>query len=191
MKNVVLLTIDILRKDVLGCYDNEIVLTPFIDALADKCIRFTRAYSTGPYTQSSFPGILTSSYYLDFGRQKMLSKKRVLISEVLKKEGIATAGFHSNPINPIEIELVEPLFPNGATAKALKDREEGLTLLSLKVTNLDEAMAEMKSRKIRLIEHSKHGKSRIVIYHPKDLHGVMIELIEYETEHPVIIEQKQ
>jgi arylsulfatase A-like enzyme len=97
MNNVILLTIDALRKDALGCYGNEGVLTPFIDSLQDKSIIFTKAQASGPYTQASFPGILTSSYYLEYGRKKMLSENRVLISEVLKKVGIATAGFHSNP----------------------------------------------------------------------------------------------
>jgi len=92
-----LLTIDTLRKDVLGCYGNKDKLTPFIDSLQDKCIKFTNAQSSGPYTQASFPGILTSSYYLEYGRQKKCSPKRILISEVLKKYGISTAGFHSNP----------------------------------------------------------------------------------------------
>ena len=97
MKNVILLTLDALRKDVLGCYKNKDGLTPFIDSLQNKCIKFTNAQSTGPYTQASFPGILTSSYYLEYGRQKKCSPKRSLISEVLKKSGITTAAFHSNP----------------------------------------------------------------------------------------------
>jgi len=97
LKNVILLTIDTLRKDVLGCYGNRSELSPFIDSIQNRCIRFTKAHSPGPYTQAAFPGILTSSYYLEYGRQKMLSEKRVLISEVLRKAGIATAGFHSNP----------------------------------------------------------------------------------------------
>jgi len=97
MKNVILLTIDTLRKDILGCYGNKNKLTPFIDSLQNKCIKFTNAQSTGPYTQASFPGILTSSYYLEYGRQKKCSPKRTLISEVLKKYKITTAAFHSNP----------------------------------------------------------------------------------------------
>jgi len=97
MKNVILLTIDALRKDVLGCYGNKDGLTPFIDSLQNKCIKFTNAQSSGPYTQASFPGILTSSYYLEYGRQKKCSPKRTLISEVLKKFGINTVAFHSNP----------------------------------------------------------------------------------------------
>jgi len=97
MRNVILLTVDTLRKDVVGCYGNKSGLTPFIDSLQDNCIRFTRAQSIGPYTQASFPGILTSSYYLEYERGKKLSLKRTLISEVLQKAGIVTAGFHSNP----------------------------------------------------------------------------------------------
>jgi len=92
-----LLTIDALRKDVVGCYGNQNGLTPFIDSLQDKCIRFTKGQSTGPYTQASFPGLLTSSYYLEYGRPKGLAPERTLISEPLQKAGIATAGFHSNP----------------------------------------------------------------------------------------------
>jgi len=97
MKNVILLTVDALRKDVLGCYGNKNGLTPFVDSLQDKCIRFTRGQASGPYTQASFPGILTSSYYLEYGKPKGLSPKRTLISEPLKQAGIATAAFHSNP----------------------------------------------------------------------------------------------
>ena len=97
MKNVILLTIDALRKDVLGCYGNESRLTPFIDSLQDKCIRFTKGQTTGPYTQASFPGLLTSSYYLEYGKPRGLASERTLISEPLQKAGIVTAGFHSNP----------------------------------------------------------------------------------------------
>jgi len=97
MKNIILLTVDTLRKDVLGCYGNKSGLTPFVDSLEDKCIRFTKAQSIGPYTQASFPGILTSSYYLEYGRAKKLSSKRILISEVLQETKITTAAFHSNP----------------------------------------------------------------------------------------------
>ena len=96
MNNVILLTIDTLRKDVLGCYGGGNP-TPFIDSIQNQCIRFNKAHSSGPYTQAAFPGILSSSYYLEYGRQKMLSGKRTLVSEVLQKAGIVTAGFHSNP----------------------------------------------------------------------------------------------
>jgi len=96
MKNVILLTIDTLRKDMLGIYGNQDGLTPFMDLLANKCIKFTRAQTVAPYTQASFPGILTSSYYFDYPVSQDLSPNRTLVSEVLSKADIATAGFHSN-----------------------------------------------------------------------------------------------
>ncbi len=97
MKNVVLLTIDTLRQDALGCYGNKKGLAPFIDSLQDKYIRFNKGQATGPYTQASFPGLLTSSYYLEYGKPKGFAPERTLISEPLQKAGIVTAAFHSNP----------------------------------------------------------------------------------------------
>ncbi len=97
MKNVVLLTIDTLRKDVLGCYGSQANLTPFLDSLAGNSMIFDRYMSAGPYTQASFPAILSSSYFLEYGNPKKLSDKRTLISEVVKKGGFSTAAFHSNP----------------------------------------------------------------------------------------------
>jgi len=62
MKNVILITLDATRKDALGCYGNTKNLTPFIDSMQNKSVVFTKGQSIGPYTQASFPGILTSSY---------------------------------------------------------------------------------------------------------------------------------
>jgi len=96
MKNIILLTIDALRKDRLGCYGKRSGLTPFIDSLQDRCIKFSRGQASGPYTQASFPGLLTSSYYLEYGKSEELSLQRTLISEPLQEAGIVTAAFHSN-----------------------------------------------------------------------------------------------
>jgi len=96
MKNVILLTIDALRKDSLGCYGGA-GLSPFLDSIQERCFRFNNDYSGGPYTQAGFPPILSSSYYLDFGRIKgKCPPGRVLIPQVIKKHGIDSAAFHSN-----------------------------------------------------------------------------------------------
>jgi len=93
-------------------------------------------------------------------------------------------------MDPIGIELIEPLTSDGATSRILEKRGEGLTLISLKVSNLDEAMEEMKAKGIRLVAE-KHGNVRLALYHPKDLHGVMIELIEYRSEHPLVTAMRE
>lgn len=99
MKNIILFTIDTLRRDVFGVYGNEEGLTPFVDSIRDKLMIFDNCFAVGPYTQASFPGILTSGYFFDQTRdpQPVLSPRRKLISEALKMKKIQTAGFHSNP----------------------------------------------------------------------------------------------
>ena len=50
-------------------------------------------------------------------------------------------------------------------------------------------MAEMEAKGVRKtyqVEFPGHGKLRAAFFHPKDTFGVMIELIEYETEHPAL-----
>jgi arylsulfatase A-like enzyme len=97
MKNVVLFTIDTLRRDALGLYGGAGGHTPFLDSLAPQSVVFTRAHSVAPYTQASFPGLLTSSYLFDAPRAQKLSRGRTMISEALREKGVTTAGFHSNP----------------------------------------------------------------------------------------------
>ena len=60
MKNVILITIDTLRKDMLGAYGGKDNLTPFIDSLRENMIIFSNPFAAGPYTQASFQGILAS-----------------------------------------------------------------------------------------------------------------------------------
>jgi arylsulfatase A-like enzyme len=96
VKNVILITIDCLRVDHVGCYGYSRNTTPFIDALASKGTIFTHFFANGPFTSAAFPAILSSSYALDNGKVISL-KGRTLVSEILQKEGITTAGVHSNP----------------------------------------------------------------------------------------------
>jgi len=43
--NVVLIIIDTLRQDHVGCYGNEWIKTPYLDSLAKESVLFTRAYA--------------------------------------------------------------------------------------------------------------------------------------------------
>lgn len=97
MKNVILLTLDATRKDVFGVYGNKSGLTPTFDSLRNESLIFTRGQTIGPYTQASFTGILTSSYYLDYWLPGKLAPERTIISEPLHEAGIVTVAFHSNP----------------------------------------------------------------------------------------------
>lgn len=89
------------------------------------------------------------------------------------------------------IELAAPLLPDGPSAKTLKSRGEGIIAISLTVANLNEAMAEMKSRGIRHIAQVERGGCRGAVYHPKDTFGVCIELIEYHNPHGLVTAMKE
>ncbi|MFC2001651.1 sulfatase [Chloroflexota bacterium] len=96
-RNVILITIDCLRADHLGCYGYGRETSPFLDQLAANGVTFQNAFANGPFTAAAFLSILASAYPLDFEHQTPLPKKAVLISETLKAKGIATAAIHSNP----------------------------------------------------------------------------------------------
>ena len=83
-----------------------------------------------------------------------------------------------NLMSPLGIELVAPLTPNGPSVKTLERRGEGMVMLALEVTNLEEAIANMESHGIRLIGRANPTIGKTASFHPKDLCGVMIELIE-------------
>lgn len=95
-KNVILITIDALRSDHLGCYGYH-RKTPEIDILAEKGTIFTEAIANGSGTPSSFTALFTSSYPLMYDGYSRLSMLRTPISLVMKKSGYHTAGIHSNP----------------------------------------------------------------------------------------------
>ena len=49
-QNLVLITIDTLRADHLGCYGNKKVRTPHLDAIAGESLFFENAVSPAPLT---------------------------------------------------------------------------------------------------------------------------------------------
>jgi arylsulfatase A-like enzyme/Flp pilus assembly protein TadD len=57
--NVLLITIDTLRRDRVGAYGNHDGLTPNIDRIAARGIRYTRAFSPAPLTLPAHASILT------------------------------------------------------------------------------------------------------------------------------------
>ncbi len=98
-KNCILITIDSLRADHLGCYGYKNIKTPNIDELSFEGVKFTNAYANSPGTPSSFPAILSSTYPMMYGGYGRLSKLRPYIPEVIKDENgkIYTIGINSNP----------------------------------------------------------------------------------------------
>jgi len=80
-----------------------------------------------------------------------------------------------NLMSDVGIELVAPLSPDRPAAKTLERRGEGLATLVLKVANLEQAIAHMQARGVRMIGRANLPTAKTAQFHPKDLHGVMIE----------------
>jgi choline-sulfatase len=92
--NVVIITIDTLRADHLGCYGYKQIRTPNIDALASESARFERAYTPVPVTLPAHTVIFTGTYPVfsgmhDFSGNK-LNPQQPTLASVLKRQGYTT-----------------------------------------------------------------------------------------------------
>jgi len=97
MPSIILITIDALRADHLGCYGYGRNTSPFLDSLANKGTLFTNSFSNGSGTVASFPTLLSSDYLSTHQDRKYLSQNRLMIQELLKNNNFSTAAIHSNP----------------------------------------------------------------------------------------------
>ena len=93
-QNLLLITIDTLRADHLGCYGNKSIQTPNIDALADQGILFQQAFTPVPLTLPSHASILTGLYppahkIRDNG-YFILDDHHQTLAEILKEKGYVT-----------------------------------------------------------------------------------------------------
>ncbi|MCP5107448.1 MAG: sulfatase-like hydrolase/transferase [bacterium] len=98
--NVILITIDTLRADYLSCYSEgnaPKARTPHLDQLAREGVLFERCIAQAPLTLPSHATILSGTYptyhgVKDNGGYRVPGELE-LVSEVLKKNGYATAAF--------------------------------------------------------------------------------------------------
>jgi arylsulfatase A-like enzyme len=94
--NVILVSIDTLRADHLGCYGYGEPTSPWIDGLASRGVLFTRAFSQASWTLPSHASMLTSRYPSSHGVEtpnRTLPDSIPLLSEVLAENGYSTAAF--------------------------------------------------------------------------------------------------
>ncbi len=85
------------------------------------------------------------------------------------------------PVGETQIELLEGTTPDSPIAKHIESRGEGIHHIALKVTNIEESLAQLKEKGVRLVNQEPvpgaHG-TRIAFLHPKGTRGVMLELVE-------------
>jgi len=95
--NLLLITIDTLRSDRLGCYGSVQLKTPNIDRLAEKGVLFRRAFAQTTTTLPSHTNILLGLDPLRHGVHDnsnfVVGKEFLTMAEHLKAAGYATAAF--------------------------------------------------------------------------------------------------
>ena len=86
---------------------------------------------------------------------------------------------HFVPVGESKLELLEATAPESAIARYVDKRGPGLHHITLRVDDIDEAVNQLRSRGVRLIDdHPRPGAegSTIAFIHPSSAHGVLVEL---------------
>ncbi|GAB4340084.1 MAG: sulfatase [Candidatus Abyssubacteria bacterium] len=95
--NVVLIIIDTIRPDRLGCYGYSLPTSPNIDRFASEGTLFTQAVTCAPVTLPSVSAILTSTYpvfnNVRYNGLFFLDDSALTLAEILKERGYTTAAF--------------------------------------------------------------------------------------------------
>ncbi len=83
------------------------------------------------------------------------------------------------------LQLLAPLNRDSAIARFLDRSGPGIQQLAYRVTSIDTAMAAVRDQGMRLLFDEPHrgtAGSRINFIHPKDAGGVLVELVEPDSE---------
>lgn len=106
--NVLVVLVDVLRRDHLGVYGYPLPTSPNIDAFAQESLRFTNAFSHSTWTKPSVATLFTSAYPEQHGlgrvgfedesgfQTDVLPKRLVTLAERFKRAGYATGAFSTN-----------------------------------------------------------------------------------------------
>jgi len=99
-------------------------------------------------------------------------------TEVVEEQKVKVAFL---PTGDSEVELLESTSPDGPIAKFIAKNGEGIQHIAFRVDNLEQKLAELKEKGIRLIDEKPRygaGGAKIAFLHPKSTFGVLIELSE-------------
>jgi methylmalonyl-CoA/ethylmalonyl-CoA epimerase len=99
-------------------------------------------------------------------------------SETVAEQKVTTAFF---PVGESEVELLESTSPDGPVAKFIEKKGAGFQHVAFRVENIDEALAELKEKGIKLIDEQPRigaGGAKIAFLHPKATNGVLVELCQ-------------
>jgi len=103
--------------------------------------------------------------------------------ERLADQGVELCIFE---LGETRIELLQPL-GDGPLARFLERRGEGLHHLAIEVADIEGELQRLREAGVRLVDEIPRrgfGGSRIAFIHPGSMNGVLIELVERESNIP-------
>ena len=99
-------------------------------------------------------------------------------TEVVEEQKVKVAFL---PVGDTEVELLESTSDDGPIAKFIEKNGEGIQHLAFRVDNIEEAIATMKEKGMKMIDEVPRygaGGAKIAFMHPKSTNRVLIELSE-------------
>lgn len=101
-RHLLLISVDTLRVDRLGCYGGRPQTSPAIDRLAERGVLFESAFATSSSTLPAVTTLMTGKYPSEHGvianRFFPLPEKEDLLAERLGESGFTTAAFVANQL---------------------------------------------------------------------------------------------
>jgi methylmalonyl-CoA/ethylmalonyl-CoA epimerase len=101
--------------------------------------------------------------------------------EVEKTEDFGGMRIAFLPIGDTEFELLQPTDPDGALAKFVEKRGEGVQHIALRVDDVAKSLEELKAKGLRAIDEKPRpgaGGASIAFFHPKSTGGVLLEICQ-------------
>lgn len=174
-KNVILISIESLRADHLGCYGYPINTTPNIDKLAQEGTLFLNTVSSTSWTLPSITSLLTSMYQgvhqvSHDGRK--LDEMRTTLAEVMKENGYVTAAFVSGPYTSAAFGLSQGFdeYKNCSFIKSSPQKRKQFPSKKM----IQESHKDVVNQKISLMVSdwlNKHYQDKFFLYlHYWDVH---------------------
>lgn len=151
--NVILISIDTLRADHLGCYGYQRNTTPRIDAFRRAATLFEQAFAQAPSTLPShasiFTSLLPSHHGASVANSSGVDPGAVTLAEILKREGYETASFNGG----IQLDPLYGLARGFDTYVSARPSVASADLLVDPVDRFDHAVTEgmewMRDRKAK------------------------------------------
>src|SRR4051812_28328135 len=102
-----------------------------------------------------------------------------LVVEASEEVATQRVRAHFVPVGEAQLELLEGTAPDSPIARYIEKRGPGLHHITLRVDDIEAALAQVKGRGVRLIDERPRPGAEgalVAFIHPSSAHGVLVEL---------------